>query len=161
MSQNYRRKIGMPIEAEKCILYMGKNQTYELKNIRVQTLTSTDEGVAFFIECEGKSIYHAGDLNWWTWKGETKEEFLEMKKRFQGEIQKIKGKYFDLAFLPLDPRQEEKFYWGFDYFMRNTNTKLAYPMHFWGELEVIERIKNLDCAKEYWDKIAKTEWYQE
>ena len=56
---------------------------------------------------------------------------------------------------------EEKFYWGFDYFMRNTNTKLAYPMHFWGELEVIERIKNLDCAKEYWDKIAKTEWYQE
>ena len=84
-----------------------------------------------------------------------------MKKRFQGEIQKIKGKYFDLAFLPLDPRQEEKFYWGFDYFMRNTNTKLAYPMHFWGELEVIERIKNLDCAKEYWDKIAKTEWYQE
>ena len=111
MSQNYRRKIGMPIEAEKCILYMGKNQTYELKNIRVQTLTSTDEGVAFFIECEGKSIYHAGDLNWWTWKGETKEEFLEMKKRFQGEIQKIKGKYFDLAFLPLDPRQEEKFYW--------------------------------------------------
>lgn len=161
MSQNYRRKIGMSIEAEKCILYMGKNQTYESKNIRVQTLTSTDEGVAFCIECEGKSIYHAGDLNWWTWKGETKEEFLEMKKRFQGEIQKIKGEYFDLAFLPLDPRQEEKFYWGFDYFMRNTNTKLAYPMHFWDELEVIERIKNLDCAKEYRDKIAKTEWYQE
>ena len=38
--------------------------------VRIRTLKSTDEGVAFLVEAEGKSIYHAGDLNWWYWEGE-------------------------------------------------------------------------------------------
>lgn len=160
MSENYRKKIGISQETEKHICYLGKNQIYELEDMSIQTLTSTDEGVAFCIECDGKSIYHAGDLNWWTWKGETEEEFEKMKKQFQGEIEKIEGRHFDIAFLPLDPRQEERFYWGFHYFMKNTDTDMAYPMHFWGEIDVIQQLNNLDCTKEYQDKIAKTEWYE-
>ena len=38
--------------------------------VRIRSLKSTDEGVAFLVEAEGKSIYHAGDLNWWYWEGE-------------------------------------------------------------------------------------------
>ena len=40
----------------------------------IRTLASTDEGVAFLIEAEGKRIFHAGDLNNWVWEGEPEEE---------------------------------------------------------------------------------------
>lgn len=31
---------------------------------------STDEGVAFLVTAEGRTVFHAGDLNWWHWEGE-------------------------------------------------------------------------------------------
>ncbi len=41
----------------------------------IRTLRSTDEGVAFVVHYAGKTIYHAGDLNWWHWKkGEPDEK---------------------------------------------------------------------------------------
>ena len=33
-------------------------------------IMTTDEGVAIWLSCEGKEIYHAGDLNNWWWEGE-------------------------------------------------------------------------------------------
>ena len=38
--------------------------------VKIRAFKSTDEGVAFLIETEGKRIYHAGDLNNWVWAGE-------------------------------------------------------------------------------------------
>ena len=40
------------------------------ESLIVETFHSTDEGVAFWLSCEGKEIYHAGDLNNWWWEGE-------------------------------------------------------------------------------------------
>lgn len=48
------------------------NMEYEIGQLKVRTLKSTDVGVAFVVETEGKRIYHAGDLNWWHWTGESK-----------------------------------------------------------------------------------------
>ena len=46
----------------------------------VETLRSTDEGVAFVVETEGRTIYHAGDLNWGHWEEETDRYNQLMKK---------------------------------------------------------------------------------
>jgi hypothetical protein len=54
----------------------------------------------------------------------------------------------------LDPRQEERFFWGFDYFMKNTNTKKVFPMHFWMDYSIISKLKEMDIAKGYVDKIT-------
>jgi hypothetical protein len=54
----------------------------------------------------------------------------------------------------LDPRLEDKFYLGFDYFMKNTDTDEVYPMHCWGDNSVIERLKNMECSEKYRHKIA-------
>ena len=53
----------------------------------------------------------------------------------------------------LDSRQEDKFHLGFDYFMKYTNTDKAYPMHFWNDDSVIERLKSMECSETYRDKI--------
>lgn len=136
------------------IITIGKNESITMKeSLKVDTLRSTDEGVAFLISEKGKTLYHAGDLNWWVWKDDTASEYNNMTKNFKDEINKISGKEIDLAFLPLDPRQEELYSLGFDYFMQNTRTSVAFPMHFWLDYSVIEKFKNSEEASIYRDKI--------
>lgn len=140
------------------ILYIGPdNVTTIAPGFTIRTLTSTDEGVAFYLDINGKIIYHAGDLNWWTWIGETIEEYTDMTNRFKNEIMKLEGNNIDVAFLPLDPRQEDRFCWGFDYFMKHTNTQHAFPMHFQEEPSVIEKLKGMEIATEYKDRIMSVE----
>lgn len=136
------------------IITMGKNESITIKDsLKVDTLRSTDEGVAFLISEKGKTFYHAGDLNWWVWKDDTTSEYNNMTKNFKDEINKISGKEIDLAFLPLDPRQEELYSLGFDYFMQNTRTSVAFPMHFWLDYSIIEKFKNSEEASIYKDRI--------
>ena len=125
--------------------------------LQVRTLDSTDEGVAFCLSFYDKTIFHSGDLHWWTWKGETRTEYEDMTKRFFKEVNKLKNIPIDLAFLPLDPRQEERFYLGFDYYLKTCNIKYVFPMHFWGDYSVIAKLKAMDIAKDYREKIMDME----
>ncbi|MCI8551126.1 MAG: MBL fold metallo-hydrolase [Lachnospiraceae bacterium] len=159
MSENYRRRMGISDEAAARITYMGKNQAIDFmvggQSLKVETLTSTDEGVAFLLDYEGRSLYHAGDLNWWTWIGETEMEYKDMTRRFQSEMEKVRGRHFDAAFVPLDPRQGERYFWGFDYFMRVTDTDVAFPMHFWGDFSIIDRLISNEISEPYRKKVRK------
>ena len=58
-------------EQSERTVYVTANKKYDFDGIKVQTLHSTDEGVAFIVYMEDKVIYHAGDLNWWHWEEET------------------------------------------------------------------------------------------
>ena len=63
--------VPMPDE-QKQVIRLSPEEERRVNGIRVRTLPSTDEGVAFWIEYQGIVIYHAGDLNWWHWEGEPK-----------------------------------------------------------------------------------------
>lgn len=123
-------------------------------DIETETYKSTDEGVAFLVRTEGKTIYHAGDLNNWTWEGESLSVNEAMAKKYTEQVDKLSGVHIDLAFLPLDPRQEGDFYLGFDEFMKKTATKAAFPMHCWGDFSVIDRLKRMETSAMYRDRIA-------
>jgi L-ascorbate metabolism protein UlaG (beta-lactamase superfamily) len=137
------------------IEFIGSYQTIETSDLRVETLNSTDEGVAFIVTADDKTIYHAGDLNLWWWNGREESKNENAREQYQKEIDKIKNRHFDAAFVVLDPRQEDKFYLGFDYFMKNTDTDKVYPMHFWGDSSVAERLKGMNCSEAYRYKIVK------
>lgn len=174
MNEAYMNRKNIPTQIRSNIFYIGKNvtSTYPIltnssclhienkgyednpASIKVETLKSTDEGVAFIVSHNNKVIYHGGDLNWWSWHGETEEEYNCMTDHFIKEMDKIKGRAFDAAFIPLDPRQEDRFFWGFDYFMKNTNTKNVFPMHFWMDYSIISKLKEMDIAKDYTDKVT-------
>ncbi|MBQ7839756.1 MAG: MBL fold metallo-hydrolase [Lachnospiraceae bacterium] len=121
--------------------------------VKVHTLKSTDMGVAFVVESEGKQIYHAGDLNWWHWIGEPKEDNDSMGRAYRAEIDSIAGSHFDLSFVPLDPRLEECGSWGMKYFLEKTDSPLVFPMHMWGKYEMTAKYKETDL-KEFADRIA-------
>ena len=101
------------------VWFVIADKEYRIGNLKVQTLHSTDAGVAFLVYVDDRIIYHAGDLNWWHWEEESEYYNEQMRMDYQKEIHKLKNIRIDVAFVPLDPRQEEQYYWGLDYFMKH------------------------------------------
>ncbi len=134
---------------------IAPNQTETIGNCVIETFRSTDEGVAFLVSCEEKLFYHAGDLNWWHWEEETESYNEQMRQDYQREIDKLKDIVIDIAFVPLDPRQENQYAWGMDYFMKHTHTKYVFPMHMWGDYEVYDRLMENPEAEPYKERVIE------
>ncbi len=139
------------------IIFLKPDEIRTVDEIQVRTLRSTDEGVAFLIRCEGRMLYHAGDLNWWHWEGESAEYNEQMRKDYQREINKLSRTPIDAAFVPADPRLERQYCWGLDYFMRHTETACVFPMHFWDDYGIFDRLEAEACTAGYRDKIMRIE----
>lgn len=156
-NRNFFLKKGVSEEQYEQITFIKADEAWEAgitSGICVRTLRSTDAGVGFIVDAEGRHIYHAGDLNWWSWEGETKEDERRMEQDYKREIAKLSGQVFDIACLPLDSRQGERFALGFDWFMRHVETEHAYPMHYWDENKVVSKLLSLPCSEPYRDKVV-------
>jgi L-ascorbate metabolism protein UlaG (beta-lactamase superfamily) len=130
----------------KVVTRLEPDGQYELRDgdgqtILLTTLRSTDEGVAFLLDYLGKSVYHAGDLNLWVWKEESEQYNKEMKASFDEQMARLKDIVIDVAFVPLDPRQEEYYYLGLEALLERAKVKRVFPMHFGRDFSVIERYR--------------------
>jgi len=114
---------------------------YRVGALEVDTLESTDIGVAFLVRCDGLNIYHAGDLNWWHWEGEPDNDNETMAKAYKEQILSLKGKELDLAFVPVDPRLGEQYHLGLSLFLQEIGAKMVFPMHFGNNYSVFSRLK--------------------
>lgn len=123
-------------------------------DIQVETLPSTDMGVAYIVTHQGRTVYHAGDLHWWLWDECTTEENNEMTQMFREYTAPLKGRSIDVAFLPLDPRQGEDGWKGFDYYMHLCDIRWAVPMHFWGRFKYIDKLCHRKEAMPYAKRIV-------
>jgi len=149
-----RYVISDDIITEEEALIVSPGQEYSLDGISVRTLESTDMGVAFLIKADGLCIYHAGDLNDWYWNGEPDKDNLEMTRRYREQIDTLKGEKIDLAFVPVDPRLEENYLLGLDYFMKTVGAGCAVPMHFGGDTVIFDELQTDTRADDYRDKIV-------
>lgn len=126
---------------------------------KLTTYRSTDLGVAFLIEDQEKMIYHAGDLNDWVWEEESSSYNEQMTIDYRKEIdllsEKMNHREIDVAFVVLDPRQEKDYDRGLCYFLEHIPVKEVYPMHYWGQPDIIETF--LKEHPEYKFQIRKTE----
>ena len=109
---------------------MSPYERWTDRSIEIKTFGSTDAGLSFLVQVDGLSIFHAGDLNWWRWKGETQAEQDHAEKIFKEEIDKMEGQKIDIAFFPVDRRLEEYYSLGAEYFAARLKPKLLVPMHF-------------------------------
>lgn len=133
---------------------MKAHEKKEVAGIEIETLRSNDMGVAFLVKVEGKTIYHAGDLNWWHWNGEPEEDNEYYKKTFQNEMKYLEGKKIDLAFMLLDPRQEDKYCWGMNYFLEHTDSKVVFPMHCFEHYNINYHYLNCEDGRR-WKNIVR------
>jgi len=156
LSASQKLRLGLSKQDDEKILRVKANESHLIyterefdtlkisHSLHLKTLLSTDEGVAFIVIYEeekhiGDEIYffHAGDLNLWTWPGDEEATNNDRYRRFMLEMEKIRGYIFDVAFFPLDPRQEEACGDGFRIFNEVTETFTLFPMHMWGDYSVV------------------------
>ena len=155
LSDKYLERNGISPEIKKQITGVGKNIALEWEDIRIETLRSTDEGVAFMVSVEGKTIYHAGDLNWWHWEGEDPAWNRQMEKDYKREMNIINGRHFDIAFVPLDSRLESAYDYGMREFLEHADADVIFPMHMWERYDVIARFRRSEIGKRYSAKIKE------
>ena len=140
-----------PPAGHDCTVLRG-GESVTLPEAAVETFPSTDEGVAFLVTCGQKAIYHAGDLNWWHWEGEPDPWNPRMEADFKRYAEPLRGRVLDLAFLPLDPRQQLAESWGFTYLLDLADVRRAFPMHQWGDYTPTDRL--LSARPDLWDRVV-------
>ncbi len=156
-----RKRIEELVHRENELLSVRAHETYRLygDQMAIETLRSTDIGVAYLVTLseEGRTyhFYHAGDLNLWKWAEESKAHNNNMEANFRREMELIRGRHFDAAFVPLDPRQEDFAFGGMDLFLETADADAVFPMHFWKQPEIIRaylkarpQVKNLILLEE-------------
>ena len=131
-------KDGMDPALRKRIRFMLPVSDLELDGMKIHTLRSTEVGVAFYVECDGYHIYHAGDLNEWNVSG-------------QGYL---RDKHIDLAFVVLDPRLGTGAYKGMDVFLNAVQADLVFPMHLWERFDLVRTYKKRPQVSAFLDKIV-------
>lgn len=114
------------------ICFVKPNQELIIENIKVNTFGSTDLGVSFLVNLDNINIFHAGDLNWWKWKDDTRFEAENMECSFKKIINDIKNfnTTITAAFFPVDYRLEENYLCGGEYVIEALHPQIFIPMHF-------------------------------
>jgi len=142
LGRNYLIRNGFDLSIKNKIQFVSPLHKYQVDDMTIETLRSTDPGVAFAINTNGMNIFHAGDLNWWNVEGRGELYGEVYGREYKRALKPIHDRYFDLAFLVLDSRMgEEGYYLGMEYFMENFECGNAFPMHMWGDYKWIERFK--------------------
>ena len=145
---------------------MAKGGTWSDDTISVWALGSTDSGVSWIVETEGKRFFHAGDLNNWyakfltddnpdqlRYSFEMEETFnpIAHEKQFLGELKDIRkvADSFDVVMFPIDGRVGNGYtireYKGIvhESEMETITTRLSEHLH---ECAVVLRWRHLDMA---------------
>ena len=114
-------------------IYLNKFDIFQDDLLKIKAFGSTDIGISFLIELEGKRIFHAGDLNNWHWKEEsTPEEIKEAEDNYLSEINDLAQNtdYIDVVMFPVDGRLGKDYMLGAQQFVDHIKTGLFIPMHF-------------------------------
>lgn len=135
----FENRVNRYIIHEDCdLILQNKNKMMRMKpgdkqyidDIEVIMYDSTDVGGSFYVTVDNHTIFHAGDLNWWHWAGESDEENRMASESYFKKIEEIKEKNVEIAFFPVDARQEMAREWGVRNFLERMNvTGLLVPMH--------------------------------
>lgn len=134
---------------EADISFFKKGTEFYNGDIFIKAFGSTDTGVSFYIEVDGKKIFHAGDLNCWHWEDEADPEYSTRARRdFHEQIEDIKKEIdeVDLAFFPVDIRLGSKHDEGAKYFIKEVKPKILIPMHT-DKMDGLKRFKEENDSK--------------
>ena len=149
---------------EDADVWLAKGGTWSNETISVWALGSTDSGVSWIVETEGKRIFHAGDLNNWyakflpdavpgqqMYSFEMEEVFdpIAHEKQYLGELKDIRKitDSFDVVMFPIDGRIGNGYTLGGRQFIERFKVGLFVPMHFTTGFESAWRMKEFTDEK--------------
>ena len=135
----------IPEKGGKNIRNVQAHESITIDDLAITTFGSTDLGVSFMVETEGKTLFHSGDLNWWDWDTTTRPHIdpVAEERDFKKEIARVveTGKKIDVAFVPVDSRLEASATKAAEYFYNQLQPKILIPMHFWEDFSMVQKIQ--------------------
>ena len=120
-------------DAPEGAVFLCRGGVFDDDYIHVREFGSTDMGGSFYVECEGNSFFHAGDLNDWHWKDDGNERYSRaMHKYFVRELAFLRheAERIDYAFFPVDKRMGHDYDEGADQFIEVMRPRFFIPIHF-------------------------------
>lgn len=121
-------------EAEQAkAVWLKQGDSYSDERLSVHAFGSTDVGISFLVEVDGRKIFHAGDLNNWHWMEESDEaEWKGYERHFLHELAILAAEVpcLDVAMFPVDPRLGKEYMRGPRQFVEQIKTTIFVPMHF-------------------------------
>lgn len=114
-------------------VFLRKGESWKDNDLEVEAFGSTDVGVSFLVHLEGKTIFHAGDLNNWHWSEEsTPDEVKKAEGDFLAELKYLHARYaeIDLVMFPVDARIGKDYDRGAKRFVETIKTHTFVPIHF-------------------------------
>ncbi len=149
---------GYDLSIKKKMTRVSPLHEYHVDDMKIETLRSTDAGVAFIVTTNNLSIYHAGDLNWWNAEGRGELYGEQYGREYRRALRPMENKHFDIAFVLLDARMgEDGYFLGLDYFIKHIECDYIFPMHMWGDYSWIGRFKNRPDMVQLKDRIIDIE----
>ena len=143
LGRNYLARNGFDLSIKERITFVAPMKKYHVDDMTIETLRSTDAGVAFVINVNDMNIYHAGDLNWWNAEGRGELYGEVYGREYKRALRPITNRHFDIGFVVLDSRMgEDGYFLGMEHFIKNIECDHIFPMHMWGEYKWIERFKS-------------------
>ena len=132
---------------EEADVWLAKGGTWSDGRVSVTATGSTDSGVSWVVDVEGKRLFHAGDLNNWYARflpditegeiihSEEMDEDIDPvahQKQYLGELKDIRkvSDHFDVAMFPVDGRIGNGYTLGGRQFIERFQVGLFVPMHF-------------------------------
>ena len=132
---------------EDADVWLAKGGSWTDGVVAVKALGSTDSGVSWMVETDGKLIFHAGDLNNWYVRflpdavpgqiihsDEMDEDIdpIAHEKQYLGELKDIRKvtDRFDIVMFPIDGRIGNGYTLGGRQFIERFKVGLFVPMHF-------------------------------
>ncbi len=115
------------------ISILKPGESYADRILSVTAFASTDIGNSYLVQYEGKTIFHAGDLNAWLWKDESTQREIDLALlQFRRIVETIRqnSPKIDIAFFPVDSRIGTDWWEGASIFVRAIDVRYFIPMHF-------------------------------
>lgn len=136
------------------VTILKKGESFADTILKVDAFGSTDEGNSYAVTLLSSrlKVFHAGDLNCWTWRDEsTAQEIADAENAFRGELMPIAEAFpqFDIAMFPVDSRIGSGYAEGAAEFVRTVQVKHFFPMHFELADSEEERVKRKMDARNF------------
>ncbi len=121
-------------QVKKCIHFFNDYQKQTTEWGEIMSLKSTDIGVAYIVEVDGRVFFHAGDLA--IWNADVDRQMFTMI------VKHMEGMHIDYAMIPLDNRCVNMGNLTVQTYMEMLDIDYFTPMHMWDNYAEVDAFAN-------------------
>ena len=117
------------------IAWLHHDEDWSDDRLAIHAYDSTDVGVGFLVDVDGRRIYHAGDYTCWHF---SEEQDTQAVRKARGDFHAILNRivahspHIDLAMMPVVPNIGGDWAYGPREFLRAISVDTFIPIHTWG-----------------------------